>query len=130
MTMGRPVKWNTPAEFEIAGNQYFLDCNNSDPPRHYTVAGLALALDLSYQGLNEYEAKPDFSAIVKRLKTRVLAYCLEKSYGNNAAGPIFQAKHLGMPDKNIQEISGPNGGVIPIGIDITFINPHGQPDQG
>jgi hypothetical protein len=87
-----------------AGLQYFEDCKAND--EILTIAGLALALDLSYQGLNEYEDKPIFSATVKKLKTRILHQCEKRFYDPYPTGPIWHSKQLGFKDRSEVENRG------------------------
>lgn len=58
-----------------------------------TVTGLALHLDLTRQGLIEYEAKPDFSYTVKIGKARVEKFIEERLYEGSPAGAIFNLKN-------------------------------------
>lgn len=57
------------------------------------VTGLALFLNLTRQGLINYEKRDLFVDTVKRAKTRVEMAIEESLYGGNAAGPIFNLKN-------------------------------------
>ena len=57
------------------------------------VTGLALALDLSRQGLINYEGRPAFVDTVKRAKARVEAFTEAAAQSGNAAGAIFSLKN-------------------------------------
>lgn len=95
---GRPPTWSSPEDMLEAGRAYFDDCMARG--EILTIAGLALSLDLSYQGLNEYEDKPIFSATVKKLKTQVLHQCEKRFYDPYPTGPIWHSKQLGFKDRS------------------------------
>ena len=87
---GRPPKYATPELLQAAVDTYFEGINGDTP----TVMGLALACDLSYQGLMEYSQKEQFSGIVDKAKTRI-ALNIEKDLidgTNNPTGKIFWTK--------------------------------------
>jgi len=112
--MSRPVKHKTAKDMQRLIDLYFLACrvrneDNSDllsgrseedllvingiHDIHPTVTGLALALDLTRQGLIEYSEKGDFSETVKKAKARVEAYVEQRLFYNNATGCIFNLKN-------------------------------------
>ena len=66
---GRPVKYNNCMDFEAMAELYFEECDEKGKP--YTMAGLALGLELSRQGVVEYASKPEFSDAHARIKSRV-----------------------------------------------------------
>ena len=124
---GRPVKWKTAAEMQTEIDHYYLECdvrqkdvllkNGSvitiHSPKPYTVQGLAVALDLTREGLREYGLKGTFSATIKRAKAIIeenkVAHMLDGD--GPVAGYIFDLKNnYGWTDKH--EISGPGGGPI------------------
>lgn len=110
---GRPPKWETPEEMYEAGLDYFD--SREEQGRVFTIAGLALHLDLTYQGLAEYEEKKNFSGTVKKLKSRILDQCEERFYAfGQVAGPIFHSKQLGMKDKTEVEQTGGTSNVTEI----------------
>ena len=127
--MARPLQYQTPEQMQRIVDLYFLACkchaegNNPDtligltndellivgsiPDIHPTVTGLALALDLTRQGLINYEGKPEFVDTVKRAKTRVEAYIEQRLYYQNTTGSIFNLKNnFGWKDKQEVEHSG------------------------
>jgi len=136
---GRPPKFNTPEEIQEKIQTYFDSCwvdkvtettakdgtvtmttiRYQDRP--YTVSGLALALDMTTEGLREYGNKGEFSAIIKKAKLQITMCWEERLDGKNAAGPIFWLKnHAGYTDKQEVEHSGPGGAAIPVKLtDIT-----------
>lgn len=69
MPGGRPVKYNNCLDFDGRCELYFEECDENGYP--YTVAGLAIALNLSTQGVLEYSEKPEFSAVHARAKLRI-----------------------------------------------------------
>lgn len=72
-----------------------------------TVTGLALALDLTRQGLLEYEEKGEFSDTVKKAKARVEQFIEDRLFENAPAGAIFNLKNnFGWKDKTEVEQSG------------------------
>ena len=102
MTVGRPVKYETPESMQRAIDAYF------DEEEQITVTGLAMALDLTRQGLIEYEAKDQFSDTVKKAKQRIQAHVESVlMYGRNQTGAIFNLKNnFGWQDKNTTVIEG------------------------
>jgi len=101
---------------EALGQAYFDSLDNQTPHKPYNIADLALALGLSYWSLEEYHNKPEFRSTVERLKTKVLGDCFTRSYSNNAAGPIFQAKTIGAIETQRIEHTGADGGPIEISL--------------
>ena len=101
---GRPVKWKTPQEMYLAGETYLKA--RLEQKKVLKIAGLALALDLSYQGLLEYEEKPQFSETVKKLKTMILDAAEDRLYSNHTTAAIWHTKQLGFKDKSEVEMSG------------------------
>jgi len=109
---GRPRKFTTVAQIEVAIASYFAECDArvrevvTGPPTNrqiqtiamptpYTVQGLAVALDLTTEGLREYGEREEFSATVKKAKAVIEAnkvvHMLDgDGYG---AGYIFDLKH-------------------------------------
>lgn len=122
---GRPPKFAKPEDMQKAIDDYFESCfqiveikkgegeaqiieTKRVQSRPYTVMGLALALNLSRQGLCEYAEKGEFSDIVKRAKQTVELNVEELLIGGkNATGPIFWLKnHADYKDKQEVEQSG------------------------
>ena len=62
--------------------------------KHYTVTGLALALDTSRFTLIDYENKDnEFSHAIKKAKDRCENYVENRLFENNPTGPIFNLKN-------------------------------------
>lgn len=95
--MVRPVKYETPEDMQTLIDEYFMVCENSkmsDSVIHPTVTGLALALDMTREGLLFYCDKSDaFADTIKKAKTRVEAYIEQKLYGGQVTGLIFNLKN-------------------------------------
>lgn len=101
MPAGRPPKYKSPEEMQEAIDNYF------ETEDIVTVTGLAYVLDLSRQGLCEYERKDEFSDTVKKAKQRVEIAIEKRLAGNAVAGSIFNLKNnFGWKDKQETEISG------------------------
>jgi hypothetical protein len=129
---GRPPKYKTPQELQEKIDAYFDSCwidkvtevTDKDGKctmstvryqnRPYTVAGLALALDLCRDTLAEYVKAGQFSDVVKKAKIKIEMNVEELLLeGKNAAGPIFWLKnHAAYRDKQEMEHSGPGGGPV------------------
>lgn len=103
---GRPVKYKTPNDLQKKIDAYFAECKESG--EHLTVTGLALACDLTRQGLLEYAEKSDeFSDAIKKAKLKVENYLEQRLFGQNATGCIFNLKNnFGWKDKTETELSG------------------------
>jgi hypothetical protein len=105
MKTGRPVKYKTPKDIQKKIDQYFEDCISKE--EYPTITGLALALDLTRQGLIEYQNKEDFSDTIKKAKLRVEAAIEQRLFHNNPTGCIFNLKNnFGWRDKIETEHSG------------------------
>jgi hypothetical protein len=119
---GRPVKYKTVNELQKIIDEYFQYCDNRTKeihseklgdmivpdPEPYTMSGLALALDLSRQGLMEYKGKPKFSDAIKKARNRVEADIERRMNDKNTFTPglIFNAKNnFGWKDKTETDIT-------------------------
>ena len=123
---GRPRKFQSVEEMERAMEAYFLECDErvktvvTGPPTNrqiqtvamptpYTIQGLVVALDLTYEGFAEYERRDEFSATVKRAKATVEANKVIHMLDGDGfgAGYIFDLKHNhGWTDKREVEHTG------------------------
>jgi len=129
---GRPRKFETVEEMHTAIGEYFEKCDarmvkvvvnqgnkkvlaNVPKPEPYTIQGLAVFLDLTTEGLREYEMREEFSATIKRAKAvieadKVLHMLDGDGYG---AGYIFDLKNnFGWTDRQTIEHTGKDGGPI------------------
>lgn len=103
---GRPLKYKTVDELEIAITNYFENCDRHHEP--YTITGLALALDIDRKTLINYEKRDEFFHTIKKAKLRVENY-LEKRLinDNSTTGIIFNLKNnFDWKDKQEIEHSG------------------------
>lgn len=83
--------------------------------KHYTITGLALALDTTRETLLDYQERPEFSDTIKAAKVKIENYWEELLIGGNATGPIFNLKNnYGWKDKTESELSNPDGSLNPI----------------
>lgn len=102
--IGRPPKYKTPEDMQIAIDKYFNDCIKNNEP--FTVCGMALALDfMDRRSFFDYiENKSEFTHTIKKAKSRIEKYLEEQlSGGRQVAGLIFNLKNnFGWVDK--QEI--------------------------
>ena len=96
---GRPRKFSTPEEMQMAIDKYF-----EDHPKP-TICGLALALGfaqrkslLNYEGYGE-----EFCNTVKRAKLIIEDSYEQELRGSHVAGPIFALKNFKWSDR--QDIS-------------------------
>ncbi|MDH6357619.1 DNA-packaging protein [Parabacteroides sp. PF5-9] len=113
---GRPPKFKTAIELEIAIDTYFLECDekcfvrgktvDSTP---YTVEGLCLALDISRETLLCYEkGDAGFSDTIKKAKMRIQQDVMERGLSgrSNPAVSIFNLKNnFGYVDKQEHEVN-------------------------
>lgn len=118
---GRPPKYKKPSDMEAVIESYFAKCDEEKRP--YTIMGLALALDLTRQGLCEYAEKGEFSDLVKKAKSKVELSVEERLFGPHATGSIFWLKnHAGYKDKHETEITGENGSPLTFIMDFSGKN--------
>ena len=104
---GRPVKWAKVEDMQTAIDAYFAECDartvptvvgkgkdrvliDVPKPAPYIVRGLALYLDLTWEGLLEYQRKPAFSESIKKAKLQIevnkIQHMLDgDGYGQNCA---------------------------------------------
>lgn len=111
MAGGRPVKYETPDQIQAAIDKYFdEDAYIGDGDNRMfapTVEGLAYSLNLTRQGLLEYQGKPEFSDSIKRAKQRVAIALEQRLYGQSVTGAIFNLKNnFGWKDAVTTEHAG------------------------
>jgi len=98
--MGDRPKYTNPADMQALIYEYFKD--NTRP----TITGLARALDLTRQGLINYEGKPEFADTVRQAKSQVEEILEQGLYGN-VAGLMFNLKNnFNWKDKQEIDTSG------------------------
>lgn len=106
-------KWQNPGEMQKAIDAYFAECaENKDP---FTVTGLAMALDLTREGLLHYARKSDaFADTIKRAKIRVENFIEKRLFHANATGSIFNLKNnFGWIDDQNVNLGGQEGNQLP-----------------
>ena len=101
---GRPLKYKDATEVQRLIDKYFQECDETGTP--YTITGLAMALEMSREGVIRYENKDEFRDTIKKAKQKV-----ENSYElrlikNGRAGEIFALKNFGWTDRQETEITG------------------------
>lgn len=121
---GRPPKFETAEEMQLAIDDYFASCDNHirtiydkeggedkgiSDPLPYTMTGLAIALGFeSRQSLVDYKKKDRFSDTIKKARLRVEESIEQRMLKSNGvvAGVIFNAKNnFGWKDKTEQDIN-------------------------
>lgn len=114
---GRPNKFKSVEEMQIAINNYFKDCDANERP--YTISGLAYALDTTRRTLLDYEENDEYSHTIKKAKAKIEQFVEERLFvGNNTAGVIFNLKNnYNWKDK--QEIEAEVNSDLTINIELT-----------
>lgn len=106
---GRPKKYPTAFELEVAVDMYFFECDETFTP--YTYEGLAHTLDVDRKTLWNYEhdeADPERRRIVRNAKHRVVRDMVERGLTSkkNPALTIFLLKNnFGYVDKTEHEVN-------------------------
>ena len=92
---GRPACWTDPKVLSKLIDNYF------ETEKQPTLAGLALALDISRSTLYNYAEKDEFLDIIKKARDKVEArYETLMIYGGvQPTGVIFALKNMGWADK-------------------------------
>lgn len=99
MATGRPLKFKSKCELEMAIDDYFMTCDAEERP--YTMSGLAVHLGVDRRTLLNYSNRERFFPAVKKARDRVESYAEEQLYlSNHTAGVIFNLKNnFGWKDK-------------------------------
>lgn len=93
--VGRPLKFKTVEALQEKIDAYFA----VTVPAHYTITGLALALDTSRATLMDYEERDEYFNAIKTAKNRI-EYGYELSLRTRgSAGDIFGLKNFGWRDR-------------------------------
>jgi len=90
--MARPLKYKTPEEMQAKINAYF---KQADKQGVCSLGGLCMYLDLTYEGLAEYQRRPLFSVTIKKAKNQVERKINELAMQNklNPTMVIFNLKN-------------------------------------
>lgn len=92
--------------------------------RPYTVTGLALHLNLTRQGLLNYQERPEFVDTITRAKQRVEMGYEETLFSKFANGASFGLKeNFGWKDKQEHELTGKDG--KDLCLSVSFVKPDG-----
>lgn len=106
--VGRPLKFKTPGELQVAVDEYFDWCDNRiqhvySPkaeavievinPAPYTMSGLARRVGLSRQGLIDYKRRDQFLDAIKAARERVHEDVETRLMEKQATGAIFNLKN-------------------------------------
>ena len=107
---GRPRALESPEQALERGEAYFAECDAADEP--YLITGLALGLGLvCRKQLDEYEARPEYAHVIKRLRGIVEAGYERRANQPYPAGPIFVLKNMKWSDHQDWAISTPDGAI-------------------
>ena len=113
MPAGRPVKYTKPEQMQVIIDEYFREREEKGLP--FTITGLALALDMTREGLCFYAEKEEFADTIKKAKLRVEGYAEDSVYtSRNPAGAIFVLKNFGWSDTQKLELTGADGGPVEV----------------
>lgn len=104
MPAGRPLKFKDAKELEKKVSEYFVWADVNNKP--YTIARLALFLDVDRQTIYNYAEHQEFFDIIKRARDKIIASLEETLYIEGKPGQIFIAKNYGYTDK--QEVESKN----------------------
>lgn len=120
---GRPPIIKTPEELDARVDAYVEDCRRDG--RVLTITGLALALGFfGRQSLYQQAERHGFYDSVKRARS-IIEADYEQRLGDRsipAAGTIFALKNFGWADKVEHQVSGPDGGPVPLSIAIEIVD--------
>jgi len=130
---GRPRKFSSPEEMQVKIEAYFAKCDarvvrevvsqggkkvlvDVPKPEPYTVQGLAVFLDLTMEGLQEYERRDEYSGTVTKAKLRIEANKAVRLNDGVGWGPgiIFDLKNNHKWKDSPLEVSAPGGGPLVI----------------
>jgi len=90
---------------QAAIDAYFAECVENEEP--FTITGLALALDMTTEGLRSYGEKEEFAATVKKAKQQVENFLEKRLNAAQPTGAIFNLKNnFGWKDKTEVEHGG------------------------
>lgn len=104
MAGGRPMKFPNSKKLEDTIKSYFKHCDKTGKP--YTIAGLAVWLDVDRHTIYNYEKKEEFFHIIKKARDVILASWEERVISEGKPGQIFLMKNYGYTDK--QEVQNTN----------------------
>lgn len=104
---GRDQIWSDPDAFYACGLAYFDKKRQAG--QKLTLAGLSLALGLSYETFCQYRHKKTFSEVVQKLKAEILEQAENLIWDKEThPGAKFHAQQLGMSEKTLVESQNTN----------------------
>jgi len=90
--VGRPLKFKTSEELDLAISKYFDDSEKNGKP--LTMSGLAVALDVDRQTLLNYSKTEEFFGTLNKAKAICERYAEEYLFsGKNVTGAMFNLKN-------------------------------------
>lgn len=101
--VGRPRTFSSPQQMQDLAQEYFDFCDKAGDP--YLMTGLCLSMGILPERLHEYENYPEYSMLVKSLRTRSQHSVIRGAIRHKLSAPmsIFWLKNVcGWVDK--QEI--------------------------
>ena len=102
---GRPLKIESPQEFERLAAEYVTECHKAQQPALFT--GLALYLGFTDRhALIEYGERPAFAHVVKRARALIEAEYEQKLERDRPTGAIFALKQVGWADTQRLDVRG------------------------
>ncbi|MHD0307370.1 terminase small subunit [Rhodococcus erythropolis] len=142
---GRPLKYQTVEELDLAIQNYFAECDPHTTKalvetgrdgqgnmlfdtrtilteqKPYTVSGLARALGIDRDTLVNYKKRDEYFGSVSAAYARCHEYAESQLYGRSATGAAFSLKNnWGWKDR--QELTGAEGApLMPIGLDSAIL---------
>lgn len=97
MPAGRPLKYKTPEEMQMAIDDYFGSVSWTDDNGithcQPTMSGLAIALNMDRRSLVNYSHKEEFFPTIKKARAKVEEALERHLFGNNVTGVIFNLKN-------------------------------------
>jgi hypothetical protein len=110
--LGRPAKYTSAEDMQRDIDKYYRDCEKRNVP--YTVAGLAVALDMDRASLVNYSNKEAFFDTIKKARQKIEASAAERLEKQpNCTGIIFSLKNnFGWVDR--QEIKEEHSGTVDV----------------
>lgn len=119
--VGRPLQYKTLKELQDAVDEYFLFCDNRtkkiydekkgaeymiSDPAPYTMSGLANRLNLSRQGLLDYDERDQFLDTIKKARNKVQEDVETRLMEKAPTGAIFNLKNnFGWKDKTETDVT-------------------------
>ena len=98
---GKPLIFDTPEQLDEQIKAYFRYCDENDKP--YTIAGMAVWLDVDRQTIYNYAKREKYFDIIKKARDVILASWEERVIAEGKPGQIFIMKNYGYTDMNEQQ---------------------------